>query len=320
MVIMPHEGAAKPGEWDGPAMRALVRSPENPEYFRRIFAFLDEGKDENVKSSYRFIHHFVGENGDAGPPSETACRTGIAVLNGARGGTTLRGDDRAGVYEHLARHLREAGIEPPELASAEAMGRLSRRVGGATLEIREGLRLAAVPIAARAAGALLTGYASVYDSPSVDFGGWREIVARGAFDESLSEKNSRPIKAFWNHNSDIVLGSTDAGTLHLESDHRGLLVSIEPPASAAQYVESIQRGDVSQMSIGFIVREQEWVEEKSGSLLRIIRNIDLWEVSPVAFPAYPSTSITASREGRSTDYGLLRAKLRLLQLDNQEGI
>ncbi|GIV81717.1 MAG: hypothetical protein KatS3mg051_1071 [Anaerolineae bacterium] len=43
-----------------------------------------------------------------------ACRTGIAVLNGARGGTTIPESDRRGVYEHLARHLRDAGLEPPE--------------------------------------------------------------------------------------------------------------------------------------------------------------------------------------------------------------
>lgn len=318
MVIPPHEGAAKAGRWDGAENKARVRSPSEPDYFARIFAFRDSGKDAALKTSYRFIHHFVGEDGDAGEASEMACRNGIAVLNGARGGTTLRGEDRAGVYAHLARHLRDAGIEPPELASAERLSMLSRRVGGATLEIRSGGNVRILPVKrAEKKGAALAGYAAVYDSQSVDLGGWREIIARGAFDESVEAAATRPIKSFWNHNSDIVLGSTDAGTLVLESDERGLSALLMPPEWARPYVETIQRGDVKQMSIGFVVRSQEWREGPSGDLLRVVRKADLWEVSPVAFPAYPETSITAEADAggeRGAPAALHRRKLQLMEL------
>lgn len=315
MVIKPHSGAAKEGEWNGPEMRARVRSPEDFQYFSKIFAWRDDGKDETVKSSYRFIHHFVSADGDPGEPSAQACRTGIAVLNGARGGTVLRGDDRAGVYEHLARHLEEAGIEPPELASHEQLARLVKRVGGAMLEIRSGSNIATLESSGPGSKAVLTGYASVYDTPSIDLGGWREVIARGAFDETLASLDRRPVKCLWNHNSDIVLGSTDSGTLRLESDGRGLIAMIDPPSWASPYVESVRRGDVTQMSIGFVVRQQEWRESHDGSLVRIVRSVDLWEVSPVAFPAYEETTITAGAQRSAVDPGIYRARLRLLRLE-----
>lgn len=315
MVIRPHEGAAREGEWDGPAQKARVRSPEEPSYFARIFAFRDDGKDENTKSSYRFIHHFVSSDGDPGAPSIVACRTGIAVLNGARGGTVLRGEDRAGVYRHLASHLEQADIDPPPLVSEQEMGRHLRHVGGAMLEVREGG--AASAAAPQSEPAHLSGYAAVYDSPSVSFGGWREIIARGAFDAAL--EGQRDIKALWNHDSNFVLGSVSAGTLALDSDERGLFVTIKPPSSALadSFVESIRRGDVRQMSIGFTVRAQEWVEDGSGEMLRVLRDIDLWEVSPVAFPAYPATTVSAGAQQRAGRLHVQSFRLRLMELERK---
>jgi len=42
-----------------------------------------------------------------------ASRTGIAVLNGGRGGADIPASDRKGVYDHLARHMRDAGEDRP---------------------------------------------------------------------------------------------------------------------------------------------------------------------------------------------------------------
>lgn len=308
MVIPPHRGAAREGEWDGPLMRTRVRSPESAEYFARIFAYRDDGKDESMKSSYRFIHHFVDQNGDPGDASVQACVTGIAVLNGARGGSVLRGDDRRGVYDHLANHLEQADIEPPELRSLDEVSELRRHVWGHSIEVRRGLDVRLVTTGTRSDQVVLRGYAAVYNQPSSDFGGWTEIIAPQAFATSAMDHD---VKALWNHNSDFVLGSVSAGTLRLASDETGLRCEIVMPRGSLydSFAESVRRGDVSQMSIGFVVHEDRW-DVRGGAAVRTILDAELWEVSPVAFPAYSGTQVTAGAE--SPDSGDSASRSRRL--------
>jgi len=116
-AIASHSTATSDASWDGPANEARARSGESEAYYRRIYAWRDPDGDETVKSSYRFIHHEVDSDGNPGAANIRACQTGIAVLNGARGGTTIPDEDRQGVWNHLARHLRDADVEPAELKS-----------------------------------------------------------------------------------------------------------------------------------------------------------------------------------------------------------
>ena len=102
-----------------PAMYKNVRSPADKEYYSDIFAFHKDGEDPNYKTNYSFIHHYVNSDGRAGAAALGGLREGIGSLNGARGGTVLRGADRKGVYNHLARHYREGGEEPLALKSDE---------------------------------------------------------------------------------------------------------------------------------------------------------------------------------------------------------
>lgn len=118
-AIMSHETGFSDDPWDGPANEVNVRSPEEESYFANVYAWRDDEADTSVKANYRFIHHFVSEDGRAGAASTVACSTGIGVLNGGMGGTTIPTADRQGVYDHLARHLRDADREPPELMSVE---------------------------------------------------------------------------------------------------------------------------------------------------------------------------------------------------------
>ena len=135
----------------------------------------------------------------------------------------------------------------------------------------------------------IVGYAAVFDKPTDLYFGVREVIRRGAFKTALEKKSD--IRAFWNHDSNIVLGRTKSGTLTLTEDERGLHAEITPPASASQYVESIERGDVSQMSFGFRVVKDAWTKESETKMLREIQDVELFEVSPVAFPAYKQTSV-----------------------------
>ncbi len=139
----------------------------------------------------------------------------------------------------------------------------------------------------------LRGFAAMYNSLSEDLGGFREKIERGAFKAAFEE--GADVKAFWNHNSDHVIGRTTAGTLRLYDDERGLQVEIDPPVSASAFIEAVTRGDVDQMSFGFSVNDNgDRVElTESGEVIRTLTSVNLFEVSPVAMPAYPATSISA---------------------------
>ena len=115
-AIARHHTATDDGSWDGSANEARLPSGDGAESaLRRAHAWVDPEGDPNAKASYRFIHHEVAEDGTVGAANTTAASTGIGVLNGGRGGTTIPDGDRQGVYEHLAGHLRDAGQEPPPL-------------------------------------------------------------------------------------------------------------------------------------------------------------------------------------------------------------
>ena len=147
---------------------------------------------------------------------------------------------------------------------------------------------------------VIEGYAAVFGELSLDLGGWRERIAPGAFARSVQDND---VRALWDHNSQYVLGRNRAGTLALEEDERGLGVEIRPPGTswANDLMESMRRGDVNQMSFGFYVRQDEWIEE-DGLLVRVLRDVDLFDVSVVTYPAYPQTSAEARRKVASGEW------------------
>lgn len=133
---------------------------------------------------------------------------------------------------------------------------------------------------------VIAGYAAVFGQLSEDLGGFREQISPGAFKASLAGD----VRALWNHNTDVVLGRTTAGTLRLHEDAHGLAIEIDPPESAGAYVEALERGDVSQMSFGFHVERDQWAQVE-GRAVRTLLQVRLLEVSPVTFPAYHQTAV-----------------------------
>ena len=112
--IRSHSTDTSERRWAGSRMQTkLGDAPAKT--LRRAFAWVDPGSDPATKSAYKFIHHEVGGEGAVGPANVRACRVGIGILNGARGGADIPKSDRKGVYNHLARHLHDAGEEPPPL-------------------------------------------------------------------------------------------------------------------------------------------------------------------------------------------------------------
>lgn len=144
-------------------------------------------------------------------------------------------------------------------------------------------------------GRRLVGHAAVFDSLSGDLGGFREQIRAGAFSNSL--QGNPDIRALWNHNDGQVLGRTRAGTLQLTEDAEGLRAEIDLPDTQAgrDAVTSVERGDVSQMSFAFRVRPggQSFDENEQGEIIRTLTDVELFEVSPVTFPAYEATKVDA---------------------------
>lgn len=121
-----------------------------------------------------------------------------------------------------------------------------------------------------------------------------EEIAAGAFNDSLA---SRAVVALWSHRTDMVLGSTKSGTLRLTNTDSSLDFELDLPATRAgdDAYESIKRGDVDGVSFGMIVIKDKWSQvEQDGVKIykRSILNAELYEISPVAFPAYPANEVS----------------------------
>lgn len=141
------------------------------------------------------------------------------------------------------------------------------------------------------------GHAAVFDEMSDDLGfpglgSFHEQIKRGAFKPTLDDD----VRFLFNHDPNMVLARSTSGTLELSEDPKGLLAKANvAPTSYAQDIRVLlERRDISQMSFGFIVDEDEWVEDKDGNVTRtILKFEELFDVSVVTFPAYPQTDAQA---------------------------
>ena len=139
----------------------------------------------------------------------------------------------------------------------------------------------------------ITGHAAVFDKWSEDMYGFREKVAKGAFTRTI--KDGDDVRALWNHDPNFVLGRTKSGTLRLSEDKVGLAIEIDAPTTQTirdLVLEPMRRGDVDQMSFGFSVVEENWKEGKDKEPdERTLIEVDLYDVSPVTYPAYADTDV-----------------------------
>lgn len=139
----------------------------------------------------------------------------------------------------------------------------------------------------------LSGYAAVFSDETEIAGLFREQIVPGAFADAVGRDD---VRALFNHDANFVLGRTLAGTLTLSEDARGLRYDVEPPDTqwARDLMVSVSRGDVSQSSFAFEVVEESWDYSQKGEMpLRTIKAVRLYDVSPVTYPAYASTTVSA---------------------------
>jgi hypothetical protein len=160
--------------------------------------------------------------------------------------------------------------------------------------------------------AKIAGHAAVFNSLSEELWGFLEKIAPGAFAPALGKSD---IRALLNHDPNFVLGRTKNGTLRVREDETGLAVEIEPPETrwADDLLVSINRGDISQMSFAFRVGEESW-ETVDGTDIRTILSFDeIFDVSPVTYPAYPDTDVSlwGGLNLRELDAAIVRAGSRM---------
>jgi hypothetical protein len=141
------------------------------------------------------------------------------------------------------------------------------------------------------------GIAAVINSVT-DLGYFEEVIERGAFDYALSKEYD--IRCLFNHEAELILGRTLSGTCNVFVNGDGNLEYTWVPdyenPNHMSVVRSIMRGDITQSSFAFTIKEQKWSDStKYGSMgKRTITIIeDLYDVSPVTYPAYADTEADA---------------------------
>lgn len=145
-------------------------------------------------------------------------------------------------------------------------------------------------------GPSLAGHAAIFGEWA-NIGGWfLERIDPKAFNKTIKEAD---VRMLFNHNPDTVLARTKNETLALGTDdvgltYRGELNTDDPQAMSVH--AKVKRGDVDQSSFAFRVIKEEWVEaDTDGDTKtlpkRTILEAQLFDVSPVTYPAYEGTDV-----------------------------
>ncbi|HEX8664485.1 MAG TPA: HK97 family phage prohead protease [Beijerinckiaceae bacterium] len=158
-------------------------------------------------------------------------------------------------------------------------------------------KLLAAPLAGVAEDGTFEGYASLFGV--ADLG--KDVVAPGAFAESLSRRGAGGVRLLWQHDPAEPIGRW----LAIAEDARGLRVRgrLNLAVARAREIHALMReGAVDGLSIGFRVERAR--TDRAG--LRRIEKLDLWEISVVTFPMLPGARVAGVKRVLSSAEGLAR--------------
>lgn len=162
----------------------------------------------------------------------------------------------------------------------------------------------------------ISGYAATFLSPTTIAGEFREQLAPGCFTRTLRENPD--VLAILDHDYGRVLGRTTAGTLELKEDRTGLWFSLLPDPttpSGQEAIGTVRRGDVKGCSFSFRVRAERWEDGGDRLPLRILEDVDLFEVTLTGVPAYPTTTASLRVDGdASTTSSAIKARAEAAML------
>ena len=165
---------------------------------------------------------------------------------------------------------------------------------------------------------VIAGYAAVFNEFSKPIWGWfREQIAPGAFEDA----DMSNCVALYNHNTDDLLARVSSGTLKLTVDERGLYFEFEVPNTTVgnDVYELVKRGDISQCSFAFTVKEENWnysTEDDQLDERTIVKFGEIRDISLVVNPAYEGTSVDA--RSAEQDAHLQRKQEYLSKIDNEK--
>lgn len=150
------------------------------------------------------------------------------------------------------------------------------------------------PVECRAVteGNRIGGYASVFNKLSRNLGGFVERVEPTAFN-AARQLLWPSVVCRYNHNSDMLLGTTAGRTLDLRVDpDMGLWYDVLPPQARGDILELVQRGDIQHSSFAFRVPPggDDWSVTEQNYPMRSLREVQLVDVAPVLEPAYPDAT------------------------------
>jgi len=136
------------------------------------------------------------------------------------------------------------------------------------------------------------GYAAKFNRMSQNLGGFKEQIAPGAFNRSASQ-GWPDVQARYNHDDNMLLGSTGGNSLRLRTDNEGLLYDVDllDDETSQRIYKLVERGDVRQSSFAFIADADEWTTDDTGFPMRTLEQVRLLDVAPVNAPAYLDTSV-----------------------------
>jgi len=141
---------------------------------------------------------------------------------------------------------------------------------------------------------IIRGVAIVYDAPTEIAGSWVEIIAPGAAKDTL--RKSRSIRAFSQHDTGSLLADTHNGSLALFEKADGVHFELALPDTTLgrDTFELVKRRDLRSMSFAFKAVREEWSNLPGYALpVRTVLELNLFEISPVTYPAYEQTEVKA---------------------------
>lgn len=142
----------------------------------------------------------------------------------------------------------------------------------------------------------ITGMPCVYDTAYEvrdSLGVFSETMAPGVASGIL---DTADVRFLIDHDPSRLLARTVSGTLRLSDSSEGLRMAATVDlrdSDARNLMVRLERGDVSQMSCGFVVGRDEWSEDWDQRT--IYRFDELLDVSAVTYPASPTTEIGIAR-------------------------
>jgi len=160
-----------------------------------------------------------------------------------------------------------------------------------------------------------SGYGSTFDNIDRD----QDVIEKGAFNKTIekiiSKGDNLPI--LWQHDMSIPLGIY----IKFAEDEKGLFVKGRMPKDDSfvreRVMPQMKIGSVRKLSIGFFIKEWEF-ETREGKSVRIIKEVELFEISLVTIPANEEASVTEIKA--ATPYKDLPLAARDLEWSKEDAL